>query len=655
VNKLNSIQMTYLKHVVILIIGSLSGLVAAYFFNLINFDFSAEIEKARALGIVSITTLSGYPKLKDTVAYVSLLIFPPIFAITPWYLWARNKKPEIATFLTGNDEFAAEKNRKWTISVVAVVLFYTYACFDMSSFYAPGWNPYVGAWIFLGEDGENLAWVQTILSGGVYGKDFFCLYGPMLIYPLAAVMKIFGATVAVERFYKFFLDLIAYSIVIFFLYKTIRFKTVFVAFSVLYFLIFPPFVTLSVNFTHLRFILGLLPLVLLYMYLGNGKKYLLPLAGIILGQSLLFSQEAGIASCIALFAALFAHFSSRREWRLFFKNGLVVAGACLLSIAPMITFLSWKGAAAFFLDSLYGYPKLVTLGYGAIPAPSFKQFISDPFGRHFFYYWVIFLYAFSSIYLIPRIVVCKPSRQDLLRFSVLIFGAILYLVAVRRYSNESIDKIFHPALLLMMLLIDGVIVEIISGRNIARTGNSVLLAGLILVSLSLFVNAGMIRLKLNHSKTILMPEHKLFRVTITKKIDRAGIFFDSVTASSILLIQDFLEKNTKPGDYVYFFPNEAAYYFLFDRDNPTRYAISYFAVTKDQRKDLIADLEKNRPAYVVHSKSTWRVDNIREDVQVPEVVDYIDDNYRVHLNTEHILILKRKTSDVTPAPISVRN
>ena len=91
-------------------------------------------------------------------------------------------------------------------------------------------------------------------------------------------------------------------------------------------------------------------------------------------------------------------------------------------------------------------------------------------------------------------------------------------------------------------------------------------------------------------------------------------------------INTFLQAHTRAGDYVYFFPNEAAYYFLFNRNNPTRYPLAYQAITYEQRREVVAELAAKRPEYVVFSRSTWRVDNIPETVQVPEIIDYIGKN-----------------------------
>jgi nickel-dependent lactate racemase len=106
-------------------------------------------------------------------------------------------------------------------------------------------------------------------------------------------------------------------------------------------------------------------------------------------------------------------------------------------------------------------------------------------------------------------------------------------------------------------------------------------------------------------------------------------------------ISSFIQANTIPHEYVYFFPNEAAYYFFFDRHNPTRYAAVYHAITREHRLELVADLEKKKPRFVVYSMTTARIDGISENIQAPEVVEYLHKEYNLYLDLKDIRILKR--------------
>jgi hypothetical protein len=157
---------------------------------------------------------------------------------------------------------------------LAVVLLVTlYAAVSASRLNLTAYDPYIGAWTLLGEEGFNLAWMQSIFSGGVYGKDFFGLFGPMLVYPLAWVMWAFGETVLVARVYSLGLDLLAYAILISFLYRTVQSKIVFVLAGLTLPFLFSAQLTVHPHGSYLRVALGILPFVIAYGYLENQKRF----------------------------------------------------------------------------------------------------------------------------------------------------------------------------------------------------------------------------------------------------------------------------------------------------------------------------------------------------------------------------------------------
>ncbi len=107
----------YLCHIIVLFSGFFIGMLTAYYFNSIKFDFSGDIQKAKSLGIVSPTVLSGYSKFRDILTYASVLGFPVVFSVGIWLLWAnkerRNRLREIFLIKVEN---SATKNIAWTLS-----------------------------------------------------------------------------------------------------------------------------------------------------------------------------------------------------------------------------------------------------------------------------------------------------------------------------------------------------------------------------------------------------------------------------------------------------------------------------------------------------------------------------------------------------------
>jgi hypothetical protein len=608
-----------------------------------EFYISGDLQEIKNLGIVSITALEEHSKSKDTINYFFLLFIPTLFSLGFWYVWAR--KNRIYLFLIFDKKYGIDfiPNKNLLVFVFLILAFYLYFTFDTNLFIIPGWNKYVGSWILFGEEGENLAWIQSLLSGEVYGKDFFCLYGPMLIYPLFWVMKLFGPSILVARFYVYFLDLISYGIIIFFLYRTVRSKPVLILSVLFSLIIFPPFKHISINFTYFRFVIGILPLLMMIIFIETKKKWLIILMGFVLGQCFLFSHEVGISSFLTLISSLSIYYLSKRKPVYFIKNVVLLFLSLAISILPMLLYLSHKGALIASINNIFKVQKFASLGWGGLPFPSLINFVSNPISENFFLYWVIFLYILVLIFSMPRIIFCKLDGNLLIKLSLAIFGIMLFYIVVRRPTTENIFKVFSPAFLLAVLIFDKAINDIFESNKIIKFSNIIFLALFILSIFFLIYNSKFMQGTVMATKNLILKKH----LTVIElsceipEIKRGGILYNCNTAKSLIKIKDFLDRNTNEGEFVYFFPNEAVYYFLFNRNNPTSFALSYFAISLEQRKKLISELEKNKPKYIIYSLKTWRVDNILEIVQVPEIVNYINNNYDLYRDLGEIHVLKR--------------
>jgi hypothetical protein len=633
-------------HLAVLGAGFLAGMTAAYAFTAIPFDFSGEIVQARELGVVSRTILDGYPKTRDLLNYGAILGFPVLFAVGGWLFWSRGERRRSLAAMLAVGLPPKGKTTGWRvilaitgISCIAITLL----CFRSAAYSnLVSLTP----WLFLGEEGENLAWAQSILNGGVYGRDIHCLYGPMLIYPLVGFMKLAGTTVATLRLYTFLLNLAAYGIILAFLYKTLRAKTVFALAVPVYLWIFPPLTVLTPNGSYLRVVLGLLPILLTYLYMERGGRWMAFAIGLALGQSVLFSQEAGVCSALAVITMFSVARLPERDFRTFLHEaGLVLAGWAA-SVAPTVGYFASKGVLGEVFDNLFVHARLLGLGFTALPFPDFAEFLHAPLsGKGSYFYWMIFVYILSALYLIPQAILQRRDRDIVLRLALLVFGAFLYRSVLARSDVSHATFASPPAVLLLVLFLDGAL----SGwkRHTGGTMMAVRLAVILGVLATLAIAS--VRNSYFHLWSGARPSlERLGKDWLTvdyglemPQIPRSGVSFGPRTAATIAKLHDFLEKNTAPGEFVYFFPNEAAYYFLFDRNNPTRYVFSIFAATRDQRLELIGDLERKRPRFVIYSLKTVRLDGIHESVQMPEIVDYLGENYRLLGESDDYLILER--------------
>jgi hypothetical protein len=69
--------------------------------------------------------------------------------------------------------------------------------------------------------------------------------------------------------------------------------------------------------------------------------------------------------------------------------------------------------------------------------------------------------------------------------------------------------------------------------------------------------------------------------------------------------------------------------------------MSYFAVTHDMRREMVYNLEQTPPRYVIYNKNTWRLDDIPENIQVPEVLDYVTKTYHPIEESDDLIFLER--------------
>jgi len=637
-------SLLYWTQLLVLVLGFAIGLAAAWLVTGIAFDFSGQIEEAKSHGIVSQTILAGYQKKRDLVTYAAVLCLPALASIGCWLLWAGNRKRQLLRELVPlSADFPVELNGSRRFWLLLVCAWFAWVPFDLSSFYQPA----VNSWGLLGEEGQNLAWVQSILNGGVYARDFFCLYGPMLVYPLVWLMKLFGETILVERVYTYLLNLAAYGIVIAFLYRTIRSRTVFVLGSLIFFTVYSFCPFLSPSATYLRVCLALVPLLLACHYLERPSPYLLLASGAVLGQSLLFSQEFGLCAGLAVAGTFILHGLLSRDGLGIAKRGGLILAGCLASIAPMLAYFAAKGALGAFFQTMYVYPKLVTLGFGALPFPPFRGFLANPLADGFLLpYSVILVYGAVSVWLVVLFGLGIRNNRMYLFTALLFMGMLSFRSSLGRSDFYHVANPGIPAFLLVFLLIDQALIAVVRDRRPEVRAFSAV-AGTVLATAVImqFTSHPLLQTNLKRGFDELSHPARKLNMTPTGSqlvsLKRAGVYFDTETVPTLKRLHSFLEANTRPSDYVYFFPNEAAYYFLFNRNNPTRYAIAYFAITRDQRHEIVRDLERRKPAYLVYSLDTWRIDNIGEDIQVPEVVKYLQTRYRVVENWGTMAIGKR--------------
>lgn len=627
-----------------LISGTAAGLSLAVWLTTFGWSLPGELDRAREAGMVSLTTLAHYPKSRDQIAFALMIGLPVLGSWLGWGLVWRSASP------LGRGMFAdglpPPSRRAWPLALFGLGLT-GLASWHATYLTAPNWNPAVGAWPLLGEQGATLAWAQSIMAGGVYGRDFFALYGPMFVYPLAWLMELTGEHSAwMERVYKLGLDTVAVGLVGYVAAKTMRSRLLALVVIVLCWLLYPAQASPSANTTVLRWFLGVVPVFGVAYGLGVGQRRWIVLAGLALGQSVLFSQEAGLAAAASGMTVFLGWlWVDRATPGRVVGAFLLFVAATLVSLAPMTGYLVWHGGGPGLYDCLVGYPRTMMLGFGGKPFPTPVQWLGENFRAHWVHYSVIAVYAGTLIAMGIAWVRGVRSGRFFWMLGLVVYGLVLFRVALGRSEGGQTMKVLIPALLLTCSWVDDLWARL---RSVpACRAQRPVLALVLLAVAGNFVGGVLfdppVRRRMERAwECAVMWDGKLTaRVAghAVAEIPGLGVYVDPETAVALREIRSFLQANTDAREPVLFFPNEAAYYFLLDRPNPTRYAVTYFATTFDRQREVIRDLERARPRFVVVSRNTWRVDKIPENVQIPLIVDYLRAHYRLaqRLRTADIL------------------
>ena len=610
------------------------GLILAAFLARVLPTFGGDVAHARELGVVSQTILQGHSQSRDLVTYLLCLALPAVGALLCWRRFSCHS-------ITGKKhEYPADSAP--AVSGRAALILLAVLCFlalDINHFMRPS-----AGWRLQAEEGQHLAWIDRICRGEVYGRDFLCLYGPMFIYPAAWVAKLTTPSILTVRIITYAMNMAAYGIVLVLLRYVAGKTRRFVAFAVAFYLLNSPFLYLSLQGTHLRPALGFLPIIFCYLYIRSRRQRWLTGLGVAAALSVSFSQEVGVtagAGCAAML--LVSHFLDRERKVLSWRVVGIAAAAFTVPLLPLLVYFAYHGAIGDVIGNIYEYPRYVMLGFGSLPFPSLLETPFD--GTTMYAYATISVYAMTVVTCIIRYRTRHDDVRWILKVGILVFGVLLFRTALGRSDAPHIHFAAMPAMVLLLLLVDEQLDRLRSTDRTIRAGSRVVLAalaiaGAVLVTRcrhlssrvqSAVVESVQVRRKLSAEPMgVWIPE-----------LERAQVYFYESSIADLSVIYAFLEEHTQPGDPTIFFPNGALYNFLFDRPNPTRFVISYFAITTALQEEYVADLEAQRPRYVILDLGAWRPDSIGEAVQIPVILKYINKHYAAVDTAGNIAFLER--------------
>ena len=468
---------------------------------------------------------------------------------------------------------------------------------------------------FQGEIGQHLAWALELARGGFHGRDFFCLYGPLFDWAVVGMWAVLGRSIAVWNLYWSITHVLGW-IALFLVSGALVRRPVFVLLLPL----FLPYVSLRVG-------LALLALLCVFLWLRSNKVGWMALAGAMTGIGLFYSQEFGLAAAAVTVLALLV----RGTWS---AAGLWAVGLAV-TLLPVAGYYAANDALVPMLRDLAAYPGYVMAGYGKIPFPAIES-------RLMWDAWQLgpvksqelrIGYAMPVIFLTALIVslpiaaidpghpiatlrtLWRGLARDHRRLAltlVALFGLIVFRSALGRTDRTHLLAILPVAAVLIAVAFD-------QGVAQWRTGRRVLSAWR-LAALALF---------LGHTGFVEVASPRAAIKSSVRAIETLAIEGNHPVGNRrIGNVTRWIRTRTDPGDAVLFIPNNAAYYYLTDRRNPIRFVLGSQIVTDAHRREVLADLKRDPPRYVVWDDDALKIDDLSDEVVFGrDVLDWIEGNF----------------------------
>jgi len=569
-----------------------------------------DVARARELGIVSVSILAGHSKSAESLAYFAALASGIAAGALAWRALAG--KVALATRAAAVPVVALE------LALVALAL---YAVFGRA------WRlpqATMGPWPFLAEEGEMLAWADVVLRGGALSRDVFCLYGPLATWSVAFLFRVFGPSIVVWRAWIYGASAAGLVAAYLLLRGLLRTRTAALVATLAIGLVCSTAIP-GMSWSASRVGLGLGALACLCRAYGADPRRWLAATGALLGLALLYSQEVGVACALAVVAAL-----ALRPDRVRVLAWTAAGGAALL--APAVAYIAAQGALAATIDNLFVFPRIRVLGFGALPFPALALARETLVA-----YFVPVVLGVSGIATAARWLGGERGARVGVELALFVFGALLFAAALSRPDTNHFAFAAPPALVLLAGLVEDAAL-LAASRAVALAARA---AGAAAVALAAAALAPWWSWAGGNLFSFAAPIPADFR---TLNLDRAGgALVPDGLGDQLEQLVAAVRDRTAPDEPIWVFPNEALIYYLADRPQATRFPLALFAVTRAQRLELVAELERTRPRYAVVWLHPIAVDGIVYEQALPEVVDYMVANYVPEARFGTVGLLRRKS------------
>ena len=325
-------------------------------------------------------------------------------------------------------------------------------------------------------------------------------------------------------------------------------------------------------------------LIAVWLLLRSGNYLHLGLAGLFCALSSFFTQQRGFAGLAAIVCFLLAdNYARGWKWKKYLTESLTVVAAFIVSLASMCAYFVANTGFEKFIDATLIYPTLYYKYFEHNNLQAFWFFIKSSFapGARIGEFAPILFYSL----LVPLSIIgffavfWRHRRQHEWRFwrgpMLLGITGFFLLITTSAPSAMRLFNISIPALILFIWILDRL--------NIFKERNRLVARAIVAVTLLISI--------------MLIVRFQMRRDYIEITTDRGDVRTISDEKSSRYL---WLQKHTKPGDYILETPDPYVY-FLLGLKHASRY--SQFFPTEYTRPEFVSGtvecLEKNKPRYIV--------------------------------------------------------
>jgi hypothetical protein len=526
-------------------------------------------------------------------------------------------------------------------------------------------NPYDEALILVGS--------TRVLSGDIPYRDFYANYGPAQFYALAALFKLFGPSVLVERLW----DLLVRSCVMVVVYLIVdgawsRGRAIFLA------ALTGMWLSYFEHYGYPVFPCLLFSLLSLYcaipVYQGSRATVPLLASGLCVGLTILFRHDVGIATAVggAFTLGLFhltQELDAPSKISVLLRSATIFTGGIALALAPPLALLLAAGGAYNMLLDLVLIPARIYVRMRSLPFPSVVETARDVMHRKLGSLGQLAVYLPIVAVPLGAIVALALGRKQRSPTSIddqaLTSQRLWILVQLSAFSLLFFFKGWvrvspiHMALSIVPSLVIMAVWQIELRSGAAKILFGVGIACLLFISLPPMWNArARLAENLAWAADGRVPLNSIFGLAQSENgscfppaaLERIRCFYISrEQAAAIRYIQEHTAENEPIfvglNRHDKILVNNVLFYFVSKRPSVTKWHQFDPGVqtTREIQSEMVGELQKRRPRYVVLSSEWDGVEEPNESAHSSGVTlldQFIRANYRAVATFGKIAILE---------------